>query len=83
MCWARHWPELAEKFVTSWSGGRQDEEPPPLEGALLERLPALAECFEHREMRDVLAALRQRSAEESWAAEAVKALETCARSLLT
>ena len=34
-------------------------------------------------MHDVLAALRQRSAEEAWAAKAVKALEKCARPLLT
>ncbi|KAK9822375.1 hypothetical protein WJX81_004093 [Elliptochloris bilobata] len=52
----------------------QDEEPPPVEGALLARLPALAECFEHTRVQDVLDALRRRC-DEPWAAEAVKAME--------
>lgn len=43
-------------------------------GSLLARLPALAECFEHASVHDVLAALRQRSGEE-WADEAIKSLE--------
>ena len=54
----------------------QEEEPPPVEGALLARLPALAECFEQGCVQDVLAALRARPG-EPWAAEAVQALEKC------
>ena len=58
------------------AGGGQDEEPPPVEGALLARLPALAECFEQGRVQDVLAALRRRP-DKPWAAEAVQALEKC------
>ena len=58
----------------------QEEEPPPVEGALLARLPALAECFEQGCVQDVLAALRARPG-EPWAAEAVQALEKCGPAL--
>ena len=52
-----------------------------MEGALLARLPALADCFEQGRVQDVLAALRRRL-DEPWAAEAVQALERCAHRAL-
>ncbi len=54
--------------------GRQAEEPPPDAGALLERMPAMAECFAHESVQDVAAALRAHAG-EPWADEAARALE--------